>query len=226
MSQVRVLVVEDEENIAYLLQTALASAGYEVTTADTGATAVAAAVGRPPDVMVLDVMLPDFDGFEVARKVRNSGVSAPILFLSARGSVEDKVRGLTIGGDDYITKPFALEELMARIAAHVRRAGHGTQSVLRVADLVLDDNAHRVWRGDAEVHLSATEYTLLRYLMRNCGRVMTRAQILDHVWQYDFDGDGSIIETFVSNLRKKLDHGDVRLIHTVRGIGYSMREPR
>ncbi|MGA0863024.1 MAG: response regulator transcription factor [Ilumatobacteraceae bacterium] len=226
MPQVRVLVVEDEENIAYLLRTALSSAGYEVTAAATGSAAVTAAVERPPDVMVVDVMLPDFDGFEVARRVRNSGISAPILFLSARGSVEDKVRGLTIGGDDYVTKPFALEELMARIAVHVRRVGLGTQTVLRVADLVLDDAAHRVWRGDVEVHLSATEYTLLRYLMRNCGRVMTRAQILDHVWQYDFGGDGSIIETFVSNLRKKLDRGEVRLIHTIRGVGYAMREPR
>ena len=220
-----VLVVDDEENISYLVSSALKIEGLEVLTTATGADAVAIAAQHAPDLIVLDVMLPDIDGFEVLRRIRNAGCVAPVLFLTARQATEDRVRGLTEGGDDSIVKPFALAELVARVQVALRRQGGGVSSRLQVADLVIDDDAHRVWRGEAEVFLSATEYKLLWCLARNAGRVVTRSQILEHVWQYDFDGESSIIESFMSNLRKKVDSTGVKLIHTVRGVGYSLREP-
>lgn len=222
----KVLVVDDEENISFLVSSALKLDGCEVLTAASGRDAVDAAGRFGPDAIVLDVMLPDFDGFEVLRRVRNAGCAAPVLFLTARDTTEDKVRGLVSGGDDYIVKPFALEELVARVQVALRRRGSSPLSTrMQVHDLVLDDDAHRVWRGDTEVQLSATEYRLLFCLMSNAGRAVTRAQILDHVWQYDFDGESSIIESFMSNLRKKVDTSEPKLIHTVRGVGYSIREP-
>lgn len=221
-----VLVVDDEENISFLVTSALRLAGMEVTAAATGREALAQAASARPDAVVLDIQLPDLDGFEVLQRLRADGCNAPVLFLTARHTTADKVRGLTAGGDDYIVKPFALEELVARVQVALRRRGSlSTPSRLVVADLELDDDAHRVWRAGAEVHLSATEFKLLRCLLANTGRVVTRAQILDHVWQYDFGGESAIIESFISNLRKKVDHVEPRLIHTVRGVGYSVREP-
>lgn len=220
------LVVDDEENIAYLVASALRLDGFRVSIAATGADAVSHALQSPPDVVVLDIMLPDVDGFEVLRRMRARGCTAPVLFLTARGTTADRVHGLTAGGDDYIVKPFALEELVARVRVVLRRAGSVTPSrALQVHDLVLDEDAHRVWRGDVEVHLTATEMALLRILMVNAGRVVTRAQILDHVWHYDFSGESAIVESFISTLRKKVDSVDPRLIHTVRGVGYSVRPP-
>jgi two-component system OmpR family response regulator len=224
--QPKVLVVDDEENISFLVASALKLDGCEVRVAATGRDAVEAVGKFAPDAIVLDVMLPDFDGFEVLRRIRNSGSEAPVLFLTARDDTDDKVRGLTAGGDDYIVKPFVLEELIARVQVQLRRRGSSPlSSRLQIHDLVIDDDAHRVWRGDTEVFLSATEYRLLFCLASNAGRAVSRAQILDHVWQYDFDGESSIIESFMSNLRKKVDNVEPKLIHTVRGIGYSIREP-
>ena len=222
-----VLVVDDEENIAYLVSSALRLAGLEVTTAATGTKALAACTPGHPDLVVLDVMLPDLDGFEVLKRLRAKGVRAPVLFLTARGDTADRVRGLTSGGDDYVTKPFALEELVARVHLLLRRGGAAAAPTGRhqVHDLVLDEDQHRVWRGDTELALTPTEFTLLRCLLVNAGRVVTRAQILDHVWQYDFAGESAIIESFVSTLRKKVDATEPRLIHTVRGVGYTVREP-
>lgn len=224
--QPKVLVVDDEENISFLVASALKLDGCEVRVAATGRDAVEAVGKFAPDAIVLDVMLPDFDGFEVLRRIRNSGSEAPVLFLTARDDTDDKVRGLTAGGDDYIVKPFVLEELIARVQVQLRRRGSSPlSSRLQIHDLVIDDDAHRVWRGDTEVFLSGTEYRLLFCLASNAGRAVSRAQILDHVWQYDFDGESSIIESFMSNLRKKVDNVEPKLIHTVRGIGYSIREP-
>lgn len=223
----RVLVVDDEENIAYLVSSALRLADLEVSTAATGEEALAACATAAPDCVVLDVMLPDLDGFEVLRRLRARGVTTPVLFLTARTDTADRVRGLTAGGDDYIVKPFALEELVARVHVALRRRGGvpAPSGRHQVHDLVLDEDQHRVWRGDTEVHLTATEFTLLRCLLVNAGRVVTRAQILDHVWQYDFAGESAIIESFVSTLRKKVDSTEPKLIHTVRGVGYTVREP-
>jgi two-component system, OmpR family, response regulator len=222
----RVLVVDDEENVAFLISSALRLAGYETLVASTGIQAVED-VGRfAPHVIVLDVMLPDVDGFEVLRRIRTGGSQAPVLFVTARGATTDRVRGLTSGGDDYIVKPFELEELVARVQVAVRRSGIGPRSSrLAVGDLSMDLDAHRVWRGEVEAHLTATEFTLLRVLMANAGRVVTREQILDSVWQYDFNGESSIIESFIRNLRKKVDAVEPKLIHTVRGVGYTIREP-
>ncbi|WP_460815994.1 response regulator transcription factor [Nocardioides korecus] len=227
MGGAHVLVVDDEENISYLVASALRFAGYEVSTASTGRQALELAARTPPDVLVLDVMLPDHDGLEVMRRLRASGSTAPVILLSARSATVDRVEGLTAGGDDYLTKPFALEELVARVAAVLRRhgPGGGPRGRLSVADLVLDEDAHRVWRGGQEQHLTPTEFTLLQCLMLNVGRVVTRAQILDRVWEYDFAGESAIIESFVSSLRRKVDTQDPRLIHTVRGVGYAVREP-
>lgn len=222
----KVLVVDDEENISFLVASALKLDGCEIRVAATGREAVDAVEKFGPDAIVLDVLLPDFDGFEVLRRIRNAGCVAPVLFLTARDETDDKVRGLMAGGDDYIVKPFVLEELVARVQVQLRRRGTSPlSSRLQIHDLVIDDDAHRVWRGENEVQLSATEYRLLFCLASNAGRAVTRAQILDHVWQYDFDGESSIIESFMSNLRKKIDNVEPKLIHTVRGIGYSLREP-
>lgn len=226
MQAKRALVVDDEENISFLVSSALRLEGLEVSVAATGTDALAAAKRLAPEVIILDITLPDYDGYEVLRRLRGAGITAPVLFLTSRQTTDDKVRGLTAGGDDYITKPFALEELTARVKVALRRRGlGGVPARLRVGDLELDDDAHRVWRGGVEVSLSATEFKLLRCLMNNAGRVVSRAQILDHVWEYDFDGESAIIESFISNLRKKVDAREPKLIHTVRGIGYSIREP-
>jgi two-component system OmpR family response regulator len=223
----RVLVVDDEANIADVIAIALRYSSYEVETAASGKAALAAASSFRPGLIVLDVMLPDFDGFEVARRLRERADDTPILFLTARDTTEDKVRGLTLGGDDYVTKPFSVEELLARIATILRRFSRsgGGEAVLRFADVELDDDTREVHRGGAPVELTDTEYRLLRYLMSNPRRVLTRAQILDHVWEYDFAGDARVLETYVSYLRKKLEAHGPRLVHTVRGVGYALRLP-
>lgn len=224
--EVRILVVDDEENISFLLSAAMKNQGYEVQTCGDGQSAVAKARSFNPHLIILDVMLPDGNGIEVLRLIRNHGVTAPIIFLSALGETTDRVSGLAAGGEDYIVKPFALEELIARVQVQLRRHGSLQKSViLEVGNLVLDVEARRVWRNQIESHLSSTEFNLLHYLMSNSGKVVTRSQILNHVWQYDFDGDSAIIEAVISNVRKKIDHGTIRLIHTIRGIGYSIREP-
>jgi two-component system, OmpR family, response regulator len=226
-AEARVLVVDDEESITDLISTALRYVGFEVEVASTGRQALELAFTFRPELIVLDVMLPDLDGFQVTRRLRSDGVRAPVVFLTARDATEDKVAGLTIGGDDYVTKPFSLEELVARVRAVLRRARGGPEqrSLLKVSDLELDEDSHQVWRGGEEVELTATEFKLLRYLMLNPRRVLSKAQILDHVWQYDFGGDGSIVETYISYLRKKVDQAQPRLIHTVRGVGYTLRPP-
>ena len=220
------LLVDDEDNLRSMLEAALRHLGFEVHPVASGREALAAVPVARPDLIVLDVMLPDLDGFEVCRRLRTEGMKTPVLFLTARDGTEDKVRGLTLGGDDYLVKPFSLEELVARINAVLRRAGLAqADTVLRCADLEMDDEAHRVRRGGDEVSLSPTEYNLLRYLLVNQGRVLSKAQILDHVWQYDFGGDGGVVETYIGYLRRKIDdQRDLRLIHTIRGVGYSLRE--
>jgi two-component system OmpR family response regulator len=199
-----------------------------VQTADTGRAALDAVAQRHPALVVLDVMLPDLDGFEIARKLRERGEAVSILFLTARDTTDDKIRGLTLGGDDYVTKPFSIGELVARIHAVLRRTGTtaGTDSRLRLDDLVLDEESHEVWRGDRPIELTATEFRLLRYLLLNPRRVLTRAQILDHVWDYGFSGDARVLETYISYLRKKVDRDGPALIQTVRGVGYVLRAPR
>ena len=226
--RVRVLVVDDEANITDLVATALRYEGFEVSTAGDGRSALALVETFRPHVIVLDVMLPDLDGFEVQRKLVERGQRAPVLFLTARDATEDKVHGLTIGGDDYVTKPFSLEELVARIRTVLRRAGGidpGTER-LRFEDLEMNEDTHEVWRGEREIELTPTEFGLLRLLLSNPRRVLSKTQILDHVWQYDFGGDASIVETYISYLRKKVDVEEPRLIHTVRGVGYVIRLPR
>jgi two-component system, OmpR family, response regulator len=225
MSGERILLVDDEENLRTMLAAALAHSRFEVETAVDGREALAKVPKFLPDLILLDVMMPDLDGFEVCRRLRTSAVKTPIVFLTARDDTDDKVRGLTTGGDDYLVKPFSLEELVARIDAVLRRTRPQLANrVLRCAGLELDDDAHRVTRGGAEIPLSPTEFNLLRFLLANQGRVLSRAQILDHVWDYDFDGDGRIVETYVAYLRRKLDPHGPRLIQTVRGIGYCLRE--
>jgi two-component system, OmpR family, response regulator len=223
----RVLVVDDEANITDLVAMALRYEGFEVDTATTGKAALEAAGALPLSLIVLDVMMPGIDGFEVAHRLRRTGRRVPIVFLTARDATEDKVRGLTIGGDDYVTKPFSLEELMARVHAVLRRMNPtGSQeSKVEFADLVMDLDTHEVWRADRLIELTATEFRLLRYLMLNPRRVLTRAQILDHVWDYDFGGDARVLETYISYLRKKVDIVSPHLIHTARGMGYSLRLP-
>jgi two-component system, OmpR family, response regulator len=221
----RVLVVEDEENIAYLLTSAFRLDGYEVAHAPNGRQALADVRDFRPDVVLLDVMLPDLDGFEVCRRLRQEHNNVPVLFLTARDATGDRVKGLTIGGDDYVVKPFAIEEVLARAKVMLRRNGMGNPSgVLRLADLELDENAHVVRRHGEPVKLSPTEYKLLHYLLLNQGRALSRHQILDHVWDYGFEGDTSVVDTFVSYLRRKVDRVEPKLIQTVRGIGYCLRE--
>ena len=227
--EARLLVVDDEPNIVELLATSLRFAGFEVATAMTGVDAVRAVERLHPDLVVLDVMLPDIDGFVVLRRLQAANRPLPVVFLTARDANEDKVTGLTLGGDDYVTKPFSLEEVVARIRAVLRRtrATGGPPARLTVADLELDEDSHQVFRDGREVTLSPTEFNLLRYLMLNAGRVVSKAQILDHVWSYDFDGEANIVESYISFLRRKLDAGGAApLIHTVRGIGYVLRTPR
>jgi two-component system OmpR family response regulator len=225
---VRVLVVDDEPNIVDVISMALRFEGFTVAAAANGAEAIAAVDEFRPHLMLLDIMLPDMEGFEVARRLADEGTGLPIVFLTARDATEDKVRGLTMGGDDYVTKPFSLEELIARIRTILRRAGlaAGESSRLTFDDLELDEDTREVSRGGRPIDLTATEYRLLRYLMLNPRRVLTRAQLLDHVWNYDFAGDARVLETYISYLRKKVDDGAPSLIHTVRGVGYALRLPR
>ena len=222
----RVLVVDDEPNIAELLRMALRYEGWDVEVAHTGSQAVTAARKLGPDSVVLDMMLPDFDGMEVLRRLRAEHEDVPVLFLTARDAVEDRVAGLTAGGDDYVTKPFSLEEVVARLRALMRRAGaqQSTEhSVLAVGDLVLDEDSHEVFRGGDAINLTATEFELLRYLMRNPKRVLSKAQILDRVWNYDFGGQANVVELYISYLRKKIDAGREPMIHTMRGAGYVLK---
>ncbi|GAA4745057.1 response regulator transcription factor [Gordonia alkaliphila] len=226
----KVLVVDDEENIRELLSVSLKFQGYDVTTAVDGHNAIDLARSVRPDVVILDVMMPGMDGFGVLRRLRADGIDAPALFLSARDSVQDKVTGLTIGGDDYVTKPFSLEEVVARLQVLLRRSGFGDDdgepTRLCFADLELDDQTHEVFKAGVPVSLSPTEFTLLRYFMVNAGTVLSKPKILEHVWKYDFGGDVNVVESYVSYLRRKIDTGDKPLIHTLRGVGYVMREPR
>jgi two-component system OmpR family response regulator len=225
-SPLRVLVVDDEANIAELVSMALRYEGWETSVAHTGRTAVSTAKDVRPDAVVLDIMLPDFDGMEVMRRVRADQPDVPVLFLTARDSVEDRVSGLTAGGDDYVTKPFSLEEVVARLRGLMRRAGatdRSQSSVLTVGDLTLDEDSHEVRRAGTEITLTATEFELLRYLMRNPRRVLSKAQILDRVWNYDFGGQANVVELYISYLRKKVDAGHEPMIHTMRGAGYVLK---
>jgi len=225
----RVLVVDDEVNIAELISMALRYEGFEVATAHTGSKAVTAAKTFRPDSVVLDMMLPDFDGMEVLRRMRTSDPGVPVLFLTARDSVEDRVAGLTAGGDDYVTKPFSLEEVVARLRALMRRTGAQqatSTSVLVVGDLTMDEDSREVTRDGQDISMTATEFELLRFLMRNPKRVLSKAQILDRVWRYDFGGDAGIVDTYISYLRRKVDTEEPKLIHTVHGVGYVLREPK
>jgi two-component system, OmpR family, response regulator len=225
----RVLVVDDEENLAIVVAAALRLAAFDVTTAATGNDALREAARFRPDLVVLDVMLPDMSGFDVCRRLRAEGNDVPVIFLTARDATEDRLRGLTIGGDDYMLKPFSVEELIARARVILRRIGIAASAeVLRCGDLEMNDEAHRVLRCGVEIALSPTEYKLLRYLLRNRGRVLSRNQILDHVWDYDFGGESTVVETFVSSLRRKLANGtdgSHPVIQTVRGIGYRLGTP-
>ena len=224
----RLLVVEDEPSICELLAASLRYAGFDVLTAAAGNEAVEKAARHRPDLIVLDIMLPDMDGFDVVRRLRSGGAHTPVVFLTARDATDDKIRGLTLGGDDYVTKPFSLEEVIARIRAVLRRTrgdGHEPSPRLKFADLELDEESHEVWRGGASIQLSPTEFKLLRYFMTNANRVLSKAQILDHVWDYDFRGDTGIVESYVSVLRRKVDTKEPRLIHTLRGVGYVLRLP-
>ncbi|MCU9969073.1 response regulator transcription factor [Mobiluncus mulieris] len=233
VTEARLLVVDDEPNIRDLLASSLRFAGYEVFSAGDGTEALRLATTEKPDLVILDVMLPDMDGFTVTRKLRAAGIDMPILFLTAKDDMRDKVEGLQAGGDDYVTKPFGLEEVVARINAILRRTKHSSseQPLLRVADLELDDNLYEVHRNGKLIDLSPTEFKLLRYLMVNEGRVVSKSQILDHVWEYDWEGDAAIVESYISYLRRKLDvpdeHGNIppSLIQTRRGVGYLLRDP-
>ena len=222
----RLLVVDDEATILELLSGSLRLAGFEVMTASSGAEAVRAAASGRPDLVLLDVMMPDGDGFEALSRIRSGGGEVPVIFLTARDEVPDRVTGFAVGADDYVTKPFSLDELLGRIRAVLKRTRpDAPRSRLRVADLELDEDAHEVRRGGAPVELTPTEYRLLRFLMVNAGRVVSKGQILDQVWEYGPDRDGGVVEPAVSYLRRKVDQGQPRLIHTVRGFGYVLRIP-
>ncbi len=228
--EARVLVVDDEANIVDLLSVSLKFQGFEVHTASSGPEALAAAREIRPDAVILDVMMPGMDGFGVLRRLRDDGIDAPALFLTARDSLEDKIAGLTLGGDDYVTKPFSLEEVVARLRVILRRVGKGVEAPktnrLKFADIELDEDTHEVWKAGEPVSLSPTEFTLLRYFVINAGTVLSKPKILDHVWRYDFGGDVNVVESYVSYLRRKVDTGEKRLLHTLRGVGYVLREPR
>jgi two-component system, OmpR family, response regulator len=228
--EARVLVVDDEANIVELLSVSLKFQGFEVYTATNGAQALDRAREARPDAVILDVMMPGMDGFGVLRRLRADGIDAPALFLTARDSLQDKIAGLTLGGDDYVTKPFSLEEVVARLRVILRRTGKGgaepRSARLTFADIELDEETHEVWKAGHPVSLSPTEFTLLRYFVINAGTVLSKPKILDHVWRYDFGGDVNVVESYVSYLRRKIDTGEKRLLHTLRGVGYVLREPR
>ncbi|HET7173672.1 MAG TPA: response regulator transcription factor [Nocardioidaceae bacterium] len=227
--EARLLVVDDEPNIVELLSAALRFYGFEVETASDGDEALARARTYRPDLLVLDVLMPTTDGFGVVRQLRREGMRVPVVFLTAKDATEDKVTGLTVGGDDYVTKPFSLDELVARVRAVLRRTRAGAANRpagLTFGDLELDDDAHEVRKAGRPVALSPTEFKLLRFLMQNANRVLSKAQILDHVWNYDFGGDANVVESYVSYLRRKVDGTEPRLIHTVRGVGYVLRQTR
>ncbi|MEU6351464.1 response regulator transcription factor [Streptomyces sp. NPDC047072] len=227
----RLLVVEDDPSIRMLLESALRLSGYEVHGSATGRDALRDVEDRRPDLVLLDVMLPDLDGLEVTRRLRAGGIRTPVLFLTARGELADRIAGLSAGGDDYVTKPFSIEEVLLRIGAILRRTSpdhlSGTDDgILRFADLELDENAHEVHRAGEYVPLSPTEFNLLTYLLENPNRVLSKSRILDQVWGYDFAGDGRIVETYIKYLRRKIDRFDPPLLHTVRGVGYCLRLPQ
>jgi two-component system OmpR family response regulator len=229
MENVKVLIVDDEPNIRDLLSTSLRFAGFSVHAVANGADAVDAAEKGEPDIILLDVMLPDMNGFSVTKKLRSMGINAPVLFLTARDETADKVTGLTVGGDDYMTKPFSLDEIVARINAILRRTKQveTEDSILEVGEIKINQDAHEVFANDQPVDLSPTEYKLLRFLMSNPNRVLTKAQILDHVWEYDFNGEMGIVESYVSYLRKKLDPLTTEpLIQTKRGVGYMYKSTK
>jgi two-component system OmpR family response regulator len=228
--EARLLVVDDEPNIVELLEASLRFHGFEVTTCGDGTTALSLAKSLKPDLMVTDVMMPGLNGFELVRSLRADGYQFPVLFLTAKDAVDDRVTGLTIGGDDYIVKPFSLSEVVARIRTVLKRAGTArvdlAPQLLTYADLTVNEAAHDVRRGDREITLSPTEFRLLCYLMENAETVVSKAQILDSVWQYDFGGEMNVVESYISYLRRKIDIEDPHLIHTVRGVGYVLRRPR
>jgi len=224
----RILVVDDEPNIADLLSAALSFEGYQVGVASTGAEAMEQVRTFRPNLVMLDVMLPDFDGTEVCRRLRNQGEQMPIVFLTARDATQEKVEGLSMG-DDYVTKPFSIEELMARVGAILRRAGEiaaADTATMRFADLTMNVDTHEVWRDDQAIDLTATEFNLLGYLLGNARRVISKSELLDNVWGFDFRGDPNIVETYISYLRKKIDDREPPLIHTIRRVGYTLRLPR
>ncbi|MHA6693197.1 response regulator transcription factor [Homoserinimonas sp. A520] len=229
-SPVRAVVVDDESTLAELLTMALRYEGWEPRSAGTGQQAVKVIREFNPDVVVLDVMLPDIDGLEVLKRIRASGHTMPVLFLTAKDALDDRIAGLTAGGDDYVTKPFSLEEVIARLRGLMRRStlvvAEKPDPVLRIGDLVLDEDSHEVHRGDRSIELTAKEFELLRFLMRNPRRVVSKLQILDRVWSYDFGGKSSIVELYISYLRKKVDAGEKPMIHTVRGVGYLIKAPK
>ena len=227
---IKVLVVDDEPNIVELITVSLKFQGFEVESANSGQEALTIAREYRPDAYILDVMMPGMDGFELLGKLRQEGLDGPVLFLTAKDAVEDRIHGLTIGADDYVTKPFSLEEVITRLRVILRRGNvsedSNEDSTLRYADLTLNDDTHEVTKAGEIVELSPTEFNLLRYLMLNAEVVVSKAKILDNVWHYDFGGDGNVVESYISYLRRKVDTGDVQLIHTVRGVGYVLRTPR
>lgn len=228
--EARVLIVDDEPTIVELLSVSLKFQGFEVETASNGPEGLDRARAFRPDAVILDIMMPGMDGYGMLRRLRADGSDVPVLFLTAKDGVEDKVAGLTLGADDYVTKPFSLEELIARLRTVLRRAGklsdRERSSRITFADIELDEETHEVWKAGTPVPLSPTEFTLLRYFMVNAGTVLSKPRILDHVWHYDFSGDVGVVESYVSYLRRKIDTGDRPLIHTLRGVGYVMREPK
>ena len=229
-AEARLLVVDDEPNIVELLSASLRFSGFQVISAGDGRAALELARQERPDLIVLDVMMPGMDGFEVVRRLRSEGLRCPVVFLTAKDGTDAKIQGLTLGGDDYVTKPFSLEEVIARIRAVLRRSTGGAVAVTATRfafeDIELDEESHEVHKAGREVSLSPTEFKLLRYFLQNPGRVLSKAQILDRVWRYDFGGDANVVESYVSYLRRKVDTTEPRLIHTIRGVGYVLRVPR
>ncbi|MDR6868915.1 two-component system OmpR family response regulator [Microbacterium resistens] len=225
MTEARILVVDDEPNIRDLLSTGLSFAGFSVKTVANGAATISAVLEEEPDLIILDVMLPDMNGFSVTKRLRGAGFTAPILFLTAKDDTEDKIEGLNAGGDDYVTKPFSLDEIVARAQAILRRTMQADEeSIIRAGELSMDQDTHDVFVGPSSIELSPTEFKLLRYLMLNPNRVLSKAQILDHVWEYDFNGDAGIVESYISYLRRKIDpHTEEPVIQTKRGFGYMLK---